>query len=431
MGANAGDVFVTVWLNSVNLREKPKTDSAVVAVVEPGDPLELIGTPKDPEKIILRNHAFDEPWFHLRLWNGKEGWVYGGALAITRKIPSNQEEFGSRFPEFQLSNPTPFLSAATLDKGPLTAHLSFTDFGSWGKREPQGNRIILGKYSLIVDEGVDSVKRDYYLRCFWDGKTLTLISRSSDPVPEEARPMLGGLMSVLEVSVSTNTEYVLPWKTAPDPALTINKMGLQFEKTTNCPTVAQWVDVDSEGLLWMNGWRVYRPRPEGVCWEYSTEPGGVIDRQTQTIYDSSTKYRFAFREEWDQRDYIDLLSPTFELRQAVIPVNTNFEKSSTAPLLPGIWYIPKDPMSPLVKDYYLSVFRPFLQDYLDECRRTGFFNDGSGAVTEDLCSEKAVKKAQDLNSFEEFSKRRPLLFLRDSLGRWIRFHNTANFPPQL
>lgn len=299
-----------------------------------------------------------------------------------------------------------------------------------GGKKPQGKRMILAKYSFTVDVGGDSPVSDYFLRYFWDGQTLELISRSSDLVSEEGRPMLEELLGTLSVKLSTNTDFSFPWKTEPDPTLTINTMTLKFGKITDCPTEGQGADIDSESPLWMNGWRVYRGRPEGVCWEYSTYPGNVIDVQTQNTFNPYNKLRFKFREAWDPRDYVDILPATFALSNALIPVQRDLKNPAAPTPLVGNWYVPRDPKGALVKDYYLSVFRPYLLEYLGECQRTGDFDMGSGESNGETCSETTIKKAEELISFEEYSKRNPLLFLRDALGRWVRFHNTANFPPQ-
>ncbi len=69
------------WVDKLNLRDKASTKANVIDTVNNGDALELTET-KSPkmETLVLRGIAYTDYWYMVRTSDGKEGWVFGGAV---------------------------------------------------------------------------------------------------------------------------------------------------------------------------------------------------------------------------------------------------------------------------------------------------------------------------------------------------------------
>lgn len=78
------------WVDKLNLRDKASTNAKVIDTVNKGDALELTET-KSPKMatLVLRGIAYTDYWYKVRTADGKEGWVFGGAVKQENEIKGN------------------------------------------------------------------------------------------------------------------------------------------------------------------------------------------------------------------------------------------------------------------------------------------------------------------------------------------------------
>lgn len=99
----ADDNIRYTWVDQLNVRDQPNTNGKVVARVKPNEPLTPTGeTSPEPETIVLRGVAYDEPWYRITTADGKNGWVFGGAIKAKDEIKGNAVRSPTRidFPVF-------------------------------------------------------------------------------------------------------------------------------------------------------------------------------------------------------------------------------------------------------------------------------------------------------------------------------------------
>ena len=91
------------WVDKLNLRDKASTKANVIDTVNNGDALELTET-KSPkmETLVLRGIAYTDYWYKVRTSDGKEGWVFGGAVKQENEIKGNDYHTSFRIPPSQL-----------------------------------------------------------------------------------------------------------------------------------------------------------------------------------------------------------------------------------------------------------------------------------------------------------------------------------------
>ncbi|TXF91747.1 SH3 domain-containing protein [Neolewinella aurantiaca] len=98
------------WVDQLNVRDLPGTKGKVVARVTSKEPLTLTGeTSPSAETIVLRGVAYNEPWYRITTADGKNGWVFGGAVKEKGAMKGNavisNEEFDFPvFGHFKLEN---------------------------------------------------------------------------------------------------------------------------------------------------------------------------------------------------------------------------------------------------------------------------------------------------------------------------------------
>ena len=74
-------VTVYTWVDNLRLRSEPDTNSDIVKELKEGESLLFLGEKSDfTKKVNLRGKLYDEPWLKVETNEGKEGWVYGGAV---------------------------------------------------------------------------------------------------------------------------------------------------------------------------------------------------------------------------------------------------------------------------------------------------------------------------------------------------------------
>ena len=78
---SAAETKVYSWVDKLNIRSEPNTKGAVIASVESGYALALTDTKSEKmESIVLRGVAYHDYWYKVRTAEGKEGWIFGGAV---------------------------------------------------------------------------------------------------------------------------------------------------------------------------------------------------------------------------------------------------------------------------------------------------------------------------------------------------------------
>lgn len=82
---NPDNVLIYAWVNNLRIREKPDTKAPIITEVKEGTELEYLEQKTDfTQKINLRGTVYDEPWLKIKTLEGKQGWVYGGAVKFYR-----------------------------------------------------------------------------------------------------------------------------------------------------------------------------------------------------------------------------------------------------------------------------------------------------------------------------------------------------------
>ena len=75
------------WVDNLNLRSEPTTKSEIVVEVKEGTQLTFLNEKTEyTERINLRGQLFNEPWLKVKTEDGKEAWVYGGAVKFYKPV---------------------------------------------------------------------------------------------------------------------------------------------------------------------------------------------------------------------------------------------------------------------------------------------------------------------------------------------------------
>ena len=78
------------WVDKLNIRDQASTKGKSIASVNSGDALELTDTKSEKmETVVLRGVAYEDYWYKVRTSDGKEGWVFGGAVKQKNEIKGN------------------------------------------------------------------------------------------------------------------------------------------------------------------------------------------------------------------------------------------------------------------------------------------------------------------------------------------------------
>lgn len=72
---------LVAWVDLLNIRDEPNTSGKIVASLRENATVTYTGERTDDlHTIELRGISFQEPWLKIRTTDGKEGWVFGGAV---------------------------------------------------------------------------------------------------------------------------------------------------------------------------------------------------------------------------------------------------------------------------------------------------------------------------------------------------------------
>lgn len=72
---------LVAWVDLLNVRAEPNTSGKIVASLRENTMVTYTGERTDNlHTIELRGTSFEEPWLKIRTTDGKEGWVFGGAV---------------------------------------------------------------------------------------------------------------------------------------------------------------------------------------------------------------------------------------------------------------------------------------------------------------------------------------------------------------
>ncbi|HFC00650.1 MAG TPA: SH3 domain-containing protein [Phaeodactylibacter sp.] len=75
------------WVDKLRIREQPTTKSKIVMEVKEGTSFTYLNEKTDyKERINLRGTLYNEPWLKIKTKDGKEGWVYGGAIKFYEPV---------------------------------------------------------------------------------------------------------------------------------------------------------------------------------------------------------------------------------------------------------------------------------------------------------------------------------------------------------
>ena len=82
--------LVYAWVDKLNIRDSPSLDGTSITSVQSNDALEFTGIKSDQnEFIVLRGVLYEEPWLKIITPDGKEGWVFGGAVKLKDEKKGN------------------------------------------------------------------------------------------------------------------------------------------------------------------------------------------------------------------------------------------------------------------------------------------------------------------------------------------------------
>lgn len=94
---------IYAWVDKLNIREQASLQGKVIASVDSNDPLEFTGTKSgQPQTVVLRGVAYHDLFYQVKTKDGKEGWVYGGAVKRKEELKGNDpiSELKFDFPYF-------------------------------------------------------------------------------------------------------------------------------------------------------------------------------------------------------------------------------------------------------------------------------------------------------------------------------------------
>ncbi|MEM6966281.1 MAG: SH3 domain-containing protein [Bacteroidota bacterium] len=75
------------WVDKLRIRAQPSTKSEIIDEVKEGTSFTYLNEKTDfKEKINLRGSLYDEPWLKIKTEDGKEGWVFGGAVKFYEPV---------------------------------------------------------------------------------------------------------------------------------------------------------------------------------------------------------------------------------------------------------------------------------------------------------------------------------------------------------
>ena len=81
------ETILYAWVDKLRIREQPTTKSEIVVEVKEGTSFTYLNEKTDyKERINLRGTLFNEPWLKIKTDEGKEGWVYGGAVKFYEPV---------------------------------------------------------------------------------------------------------------------------------------------------------------------------------------------------------------------------------------------------------------------------------------------------------------------------------------------------------
>lgn len=79
------------WVDNLNIRDQPSIKGAVLTSVESNQALALTESKSEKmETIVLRGVAYQDYWYKVRTPDGKEGWVFGGAIKQKEENKGNE-----------------------------------------------------------------------------------------------------------------------------------------------------------------------------------------------------------------------------------------------------------------------------------------------------------------------------------------------------
>ncbi|MFT6320459.1 MAG: hypothetical protein ACJAT4_001384 [Granulosicoccus sp.] len=143
------------WVDKLRIREQPTTKSEIVAEVKEGTSFTYLNEKTDyKERINLRGTLFNEPWLKITTDDGKEGWVYGGAVKFYEPVVD--------------TNPSPYDACFELKKN-----------GSWEKFHACSEKVRakqLKKDAQYVSENAEGITLTLLT-----GKTVEFKNSTPDP----------------------------------------------------------------------------------------------------------------------------------------------------------------------------------------------------------------------------------------------------------
>jgi hypothetical protein len=147
------------WVDKLRIREQPTTKSEIVIEVKEGTSFTYLYEKTDyKERINLRGTLFNEPWLKIKTEDGKEGWVYGGAVKFYEPVVN--------------ANPSPYDACFELKKN-----------GKWEKFNTCFEKVRAKQ--LKKDAQYTSTKKGSYSITLLTGKIIELNTDTID-VPETA-----------------------------------------------------------------------------------------------------------------------------------------------------------------------------------------------------------------------------------------------------
>ena len=139
---------VYAWVDRLNIRDAANTSGKRVAAATEQEALEFTGEKSNnTEIIVLRGVAYNEPWLKVKTNDGKEGWVFGGAVKREGETKGNDPISDDRFfyPHFGRFDLSTWEKVASKDESGGDAEIDISNYKK-GRRMLEITRTDVGEY---------------------------------------------------------------------------------------------------------------------------------------------------------------------------------------------------------------------------------------------------------------------------------------------
>jgi hypothetical protein len=140
--------LVYTWVDKLNVRDAPNLNGKTITTIQTEDAIEFTGIKSDKsETIVLRGVAYNEPWLKIVTADGKEGWVFGGAIKYETEKKGNApiDDTKFDFPNFGSFDLSEWKNEGTKDESGGDAEIKTTTYSKNGQTI-EVSKVDVGEY---------------------------------------------------------------------------------------------------------------------------------------------------------------------------------------------------------------------------------------------------------------------------------------------